>query len=133
MDGRFSQAVLTCGTWNVRGLTDLKLFELILHMRRYNIGILCMQETWKTKAAAYDYQGFQVILSGPDQTNRCWAGVGFIVAPWLRRRVKSYQQTSERMAQIKLAVRGGTIGIISAYAPHNLKPLAERADFLLPA
>ena len=33
------------------------------------------------------------------------------------------------MAQIKLAVRGGTIGIISAYAPHNLKPLAERADF----
>ena len=36
-------ALVIC-TWNVRGLTDLKLFELILHMKRYDIDILCIQE-----------------------------------------------------------------------------------------
>ena len=33
------------------------------------------------------------------------------------------------MAALKLSVQGGKIGVITAYAPHNLKPLDERRQF----
>ena len=44
------------GTWIVRGLTQLKLHELILHMGTYNIDILCIQDTWSKNADAYEEQ-----------------------------------------------------------------------------
>ena len=60
---------------------------------------------------------------------RSWAGVGFIVAAHCRCRVKSYYQYSDRLACLKLKVPRGICGLITAYAPHNLKPLSERLYF----
>ena len=71
----FGHSVLTYGTWNVQGLTDLKLFELILSMKRYSIDILCLQETRSVKASVYTEQGHLVITSGTDDGARCWSGV----------------------------------------------------------
>ena len=118
-----------CGTWNVRGLTDIKAIELVLHMQRYGIDILCLQETWASASIEYVVNGFVFILSGSDREERSWAGVGFIVAPWCKGRVKSYMQVSDRVAYIKMKVAGGIVGILSVYAPHNLKPIGEKMSF----
>lgn len=33
------------------------------------------------------------------------------------------------MAYLKVKVPGGAIGLVSAYSPHNIKPLAQRVQF----
>ena len=128
-DGFQAHGLLKCGTWNIRGLTELKLFELFIHMLKYSIDILCIQETWKKESAAYREDGFVIVLSGSELEERSWAVVGFIIAPWCIRRVKSYRQISDRTAYIKVKVTDGTVGIITAYAPHNMRPLAQRVHF----
>jgi exonuclease III len=120
---------LVCCSWNVRGLTDLKLFELILHMKRHDIDVLCIQETRKNDVAAFEEQGYLVLLSGSGTVDKTWAGVGIIVAPRCKHRIKSYKQISDRICSLKLKVAGGVLGVISAYAPHNLSPLDERFRF----
>ena len=121
-------ALVVC-SWNVRGLTDLKLFELILHMKRYDIDILCIQETHNNIVSVEDEQGFLVLLSGSGTDQRSWAGVGIIVAPRCRHRIKSYKQISDRLCSLKVKVDGGVLGVLSAYAPHNLHTLADRFQF----
>ena len=37
--------VLVCGSWNVKGLSDLKFCEIIRHMQEFDLDILCLQET----------------------------------------------------------------------------------------
>ena len=105
------------------------MIELILHMKRYSIDILCLQETHIVDTDCYEEQGFLVVLSGGGQEKRSWAGVGFIIAPRMTSRIKSYKQVSDRICVLKLKVSGGTLGVITAYAPHNLKTLAERLHF----
>ena len=118
-----------CFTWNIRGLTDLKLFELIMHMKQYDIDILCIQETHRNDTCIYEELGFVIILSGTGEDVRTWSGVGFIVAPWCKHKVKSYKQISERMCSLRMKVRGGILAIFPVYAPHNLKPLPDRLQF----
>ena len=118
-----------CCSWNVRGLTDLKLIELVLHMKAYSIDILCIQETRQELVAVYEEQGYKVILSGSGCNGRSWAGVGIIVSPRYKHNIKSYKQVSDRICSVKMKVSGGIIGIICAYAPHNLKPLPDRFGF----
>ena len=120
---------LACGTWNVRGFTELKLLELILHMKKKDLDILCIQETRISSTSVYEEQGYLVILSGDDGTARSWAGVGIIISPRCKQRVNSHKQISDRMCSVKLRVQGGCVGIICVYAPHNLKPLDERFGF----
>jgi hypothetical protein len=105
------------------------MIELILHMKRYNIEILCLQETRISDTDVYEEQGFLIILSGTGQERRSWAGVGFIVSPRMMQRIKSYKQIDDRMCSLKVKVHGGVLGIITACAPHNLKPLVERFQF----
>ena len=120
---------ITFGTWNIQGLTDVKTVELIRHMAFYAIDILCIQETRKQKSDVYTFDDHDVILSGADGEDREWAGVGFIIAPAARRHVKSFKQVSRRICVLKLRMRSNTIGVVGAYAPHNLRPLQERIDF----
>ena len=121
-------ALVIC-TWNVRCLTDLKLFELVLHMKRYDIDILCIQETHLSNSEVKDEQGYTVILSGADVDSRSWAGVGFIIAPRCRHMVKSYKQVSDRLCTLRMKVVGGILGLVTAYAPHNLHSLPDRFQF----
>ena len=75
---------LIIGSWNLEGLTEIKLYEICTYMSANSIDILCMQETRKVKSDNYDTDGgFQVYLSGSGDASREWAGVGFIIAPWL--------------------------------------------------
>ena len=92
---------IAVGTWNVRGMTDLKLHELILHMETYDINILCLQETWCKQADVYTERGYFIRFSGSTGGERCWSGVGFIIAPSFRPRVRSYKQFDDRIAYLK--------------------------------
>ena len=42
-----------------------------------------------------------------------------------------FLQYSDRLASLKFRVKSGKVGIISAYAPHNLKPYDERRRFYM--
>ena len=57
------------------------------------------------------------------------AGVGFLVHPLLRKHVHNFCQYSNRIAGIKIRTPGGTIAVVSAYAPHALRPFDERFKF----
>ena len=118
------------GSWNVEGLSDVKLFELILIMKEYNIGILSIQET-RVSQSPYYYtdEGFLVVLSGSSKVGKEWAGVGFIIAPWLAHAVVGFLQLSNRLCCLKLRVQGGTAAFISAYAPHSGYSFDQRQTF----
>ena len=98
----------------------------------HNISILCLQETRASKADYYySENGFRVILSGTEEVQRSWTGVGFIVAPRVAHLVEGFLQFSDRLASLKIRGRGGRFGILCAYAPHNLRPYDERHHFYL--
>ena len=115
--------LLVCGSWSVKGLTDLKCCELIRHKQEFDLDILCLQETFASNSSVEMENGYLVVLSGTDAGVRCWAGVGFIVLPRCAAAIKSFKQVSDRICCIKLRVCGGVVGIITAYAPHNGRPL----------
>ena len=70
------------GSWNVEGLTDVKVEQVIDYMIQYSIGVLCLQETRKSKSDVYlTSRGYKLILSGCSTSEREWAGVGFILSP----------------------------------------------------
>ena len=81
---RVSGANFKIATWNVEGLTDEKLLTIQRAMKELDIGIICIQETRKKLSDYFITEDhFLVILSGRADDQREYAGVGFIVAPWL--------------------------------------------------
>ena len=111
---------LVVASWNVQGLSEVKLWELVAAMKRHNIGILCIQETHVKDSFYYTtYDVYFVILSGATDVDREYAGVGFIIAPWLRRSVSGFLQYSNRLACLKLRCSKGVMALISAYAPYT--------------
>ena len=101
-------------------------------MKKYQLDIVCIQETWISKASYYNtFDNCMVILSGVDgpQEERNWTGVGFILSAKVRRSLRSFLQYSDRMACIKVQAGSNLVGILSIYAPHNMKPLPEKVAF----
>ena len=120
-------------TWNVEGLGEdmCKLNELMWHMKRRRIAVLCIQETHVKGSHCFTQDGFLVILSGVPETSdgRSYTGVGFIVAPWAVASVRSFQLINDRLASLKLCVSGGKLNILSAYAPHSGHSYESRKEF----
>ena len=78
LEGRYMY--LKVGSWNVEGLTELKLEEIIKYIDVNSIDIFCIQETHKSNSDYYvNDKGFLIILSGGAAASREWAGVGFVV------------------------------------------------------
>ena len=111
---------LRIASWNVEGLTEIEMFELINVMKHQRIDILSMQET-HIKQSPYDVtpDGFLVPLSGSSTSDREYAGVGFLVAPWIRHAVCSFVQLSNRTAVMKIRAEGGKVAVCCVYAPHS--------------
>ena len=117
-------------TWNVEGLTDVKLIQICTYMDRHQIDVCCIQETRKSKSEYYfTDEGYMVILSGGNCSEREWAGVGCIIAPRLRCHVDGFCQLDERIMSVKVKVIGGILAFVCVYAPHNLKDLGDRLGF----
>ena len=124
----------TIGSWNIEGYTIAKQVELEQTMEREGIGVLCIQETWQTLSDTFVTDtGYLVVLSGgaedrPDDPEDR-AGVGFIVAPSVRRSVVAFRQATSRLASLKLRIVGGKAAVVSAYAPHSGKDFLKRQSF----
>lgn len=121
---------LILSSWNIEGLTDLKVEQIIMYMRNHSIDIICIQETRKINSDHYDTDsGYAVYLSGSSSVHREWAGVGFIVSPYFKHHIVGFNPWCNRICTLKMRVVGGTCCIFSLLAPHNLKPLADRTRF----
>ena len=70
-------------------------------------------------------RGFQVFESCRGDGLRETAGVAFLISPRMRANIQSFTPHSNRVAALKIRVRGGCMGVVCVYAPHNLKPLPE--------
>ena len=58
-------------SWNVEGLTDIKVIEVKSFMRRHNISVVCIQETHIKRTPYYTTEGgFLVVLSGSVEGER---------------------------------------------------------------
>ena len=89
-------------------------------MKSCAIVVLCLQETripWF--GTQIEDNGYTLITAGHDKDERSFAGVGFLIAPWLTQSVFSFKPVSDRLCCLKLRARGGKAAIICAYAPHN--------------
>ena len=60
---------------------------------------------------------------------REYAGVEFLIAPWMIKSIKSFHQFSNRLAALTLYVEGGSTTLITAYAPHNGLEAEYRREF----
>ena len=100
--------LLKVGTWNVEHLAEVKIVELQRIMIERDIGILCLQETHSNGVDSFvTEEGFFIILSGGPVGERNYVGVGFLIAPAARRFVIIFNQYSDRIASLKIRVRGG--------------------------
>ena len=76
-----SSGNIIVGTWNVEGLTDIKIEQLSDYMTQFPIGILCIHEVRRPESDVFvTTRGVQIILSGSSTLEKEWAGVGFVVA-----------------------------------------------------
>ena len=100
-------------------------------MRDNGICILCIQETHLETNEYFVDDGFCIFFSGctPPNGGRSYAGVGFIISPWMVKSVVCFQAISDRLATLRVKVRGGITTFISAYAPHSGLPFEERHAF----
>ena len=123
----------TLGSWNIEGLgRDLgKLQEIYVHMKAHGISVLCIQETQAKGQHNFYDGGFFVALSGCtlEKVGRANAGVGFVVAPWATRCIIGFRFFNDRLASLRLRVKGGELTVLSAYAPHSGYSYQTRKDF----
>ena len=70
-----------------------------------------------------------IILSGGPGGERNSSGVSFIVAPNAKKSVITFNQFSDRIASLKLRVRGGQCCLVSCYAPHGGLDFSLRWSF----
>ena len=100
------------------------LVSIVNKRSNYETSYLCKSDYYIT-----DY-GCLLVLSGlADADIDEKAGVGFLIAPSVRKCIVGFCQASSRMASLKLRVRGGKTALVVGYAPHNGKPVTERQRF----
>ena len=101
-------------------MTEIKIFQLCCIMRKRKLAFICLQETRIcTSGGRIVENDHLLITSGNDDGKRTCAGVGFLVAPWVRRSVFSFKAISDRICYIKLRIYGGKLTTINTYAPHG--------------
>ena len=106
--------LLHFGSWNVEGLTDIKLYQLCSIMRLRALGVLCLQETRVPVSGSRTLDdGFILITAGNDDDQKTNAGVGFLVAPSIRSSILNFCQHTNRIASLKLRVTGGKMSILA--------------------
>ena len=108
-DGR-----LRVGSWNI-GTLQGKSIELVKILRKRRINLACVQETKWVGSKARDVDGYKLWYSGSERRRN---GVGILVDEELRGQVVEVKRINDRLMTIKLVIRGFTLNVCSAYAPH---------------
>ncbi|KAE9339024.1 hypothetical protein PF008_g11762 [Phytophthora fragariae] len=117
------------GTFNVNsiGSERKKLDTLPADLAAYRVDIAALQETKICTEATQSISNYSLI------TLKCTNphyGIGFVVAPHLRRYVTSaWGALSDRIGVLQLRLRSGRMNIINAYAPHMGRSIEEADRF----
>ena len=105
--------------------------QIIDHMRRHDIHILCMQETRSKNTTQYVVDNFTFLTVSTVNTNQPeYAGVGFVLSPMARNALLRTSFINSRIACISVLIRGGELNILNTYVPQNARPEDERRDHL---
>jgi exonuclease III len=121
---------LILSSWNLEGLTDIKVHEVATYMEAHSIDVMCIQEVRKLKSDKFCSEcGHLWLLSGSGSGSREWAGVGSVLASRLQDQFIGFRPISNRVAVLKFSVAGGSSALCSVLAPHNLRPHPERVAF----
>ena len=121
-------------TFNVRSLLKATMHRQIIdHMRRHDIHILCMQETRSKNTTQYVVDNFTFLTVSTVNTNQPeYAGVGFVLSPMARNALLRTSFINSRIACISVLIRGGELNILNTYVPQNARPEDERYNRLFP-
>ena len=103
---------------NVQGFAEtLKLKSALQLMQEHDLGVLILSETKSHSYYSYNSEGHLVVLSGNYKDKH--AGVGAIVAPWLRPHLVDILQINPRIIQLSFKKKGGNFHTLGVYAPHS--------------
>ena len=128
--GRKSIPYVKVASWNIEGLTDIKIFEVCRYMRANRLSIVCLQETRRPNSDTFTTEdGYLVVLSGSACQTSEWAGVGFIVSPEFKNSIIGFCPWFSRIASTVFKINGFKHAVVCVYAPHNLKPVEEKLAF----
>ena len=128
---------LTMGTWNTRRLT----FERIQYCQGLNIDILVITELWRNQAKfvkrdkSFITSSPKIITKGPDKgkirfPNDRAAGVGILLSPAIRRKVKSFGSEGERVCWVRIAGPTCCLFVVAVYLPHRARTCPCQDDTL---
>ena len=109
------------GTWNVRGITD-KTAEIIQEAKKYNIDILALSETKKKGCGNEEIDGYVHLWSGVGKDQRASSGVSLLIKNNLKKYIKDYEYTSDRIITTTIKLYGHKTKVISIYAPIETSP-----------
>ena len=83
-------------SWNIEGMTDIKLHEICMYMESNSVDIMCIQKGRRLQSDTFKNDaGYSVYLSASGTGSREWAGVGFIIAPCMRQSVLGFLQVHD--------------------------------------
>ncbi|OWZ09125.1 RxLR effector protein [Phytophthora megakarya] len=120
---------LRLGTFNVQSIgSQRKQHETLPRdLSTYTIDILGLQET-RIAFQSEQKTGTYHLLTLPC-SNR-WQGIGFAVAPHLRRFLHKFWAQSDRVGVLQLRLpKGQRVNIVNAYAPHSGYPIEAIDSF----
>ena len=125
---------------NVRGFNHEKEEELIVRLRERNVFAACLQETWRTRKASWENNGFVFLHNGLEQKPcaRGAQGVAIVLGPearlaWEKNGCQRLH-FGTRIVATRLQIYNGlnrplTIFLMSAYAPDSGRPFEEHEEF----
>lgn len=113
-------ASMKFGSFNVRGLTsNLKQCHLAKDMARYELDILCLQETKVTKGSTFVRGDSTFILLDSSSPHY---GNGFVVSNRLSQNIVKYKRHSDRISSLTVKIGADdryTLNVVNCYGPHS--------------
>ena len=115
-------------TFNLRFLLKITMHrQIVNHMRKHDIHILCMQETRSKNTTQYVVDNYTFLtVSTASGSQPEYAGVGFVLSPTARNALVRTIFTDSRIAYISLLIKGGELNILNTDVPQNARPEDER-------
>ena len=97
------------------GTMEGKALEVVEMMKRWNIEVLCVQETkWKRDRARKMADGYKMLHAGGDGESN---GVGIIVNVGISKEVVPVERWQGRIIAVWMMIRQQMVCVISVYGP----------------
>jgi len=120
---------ISIATWNVRSMYEAgKLANTTKEMKRLNIDILGISETWWAGSGEYISSDEKLYYSG-NETEAHRNGVGIIIPKNLSSCVTNFIPESDRVMLLTINAKPIMLNIIQVYAPTSDKSDEEIEDF----